>query len=179
MLKLRPLPAARVFGSIVFPDFVSGYRAMHEIGLARAQPVSIRLMDNMQFQFGQALKPAAHSAVGAVLDKIKKFYVTKALGFQVDKMAAVTLMFEGTPEHIRNQEAKVYAIATKYGGIKGGEENGLRGYFLTFMIAYLRDFAMKYFFMAESFETSVPYDKVIVYLAIFTSIFLIAIDLVI
>ena len=29
------------------------------------------------------------------------------------------------------------------------------------MIAYLRDFGFKYYFMAESFETTVPYDKVL------------------
>lgn len=41
-----------------------------------------------------------------------------------------------------------------------GEENGIRGYFLTFTIAYLRDFAMQYHFIAESMETSAPWSKV-------------------
>ncbi len=36
-----------------------------------------------------------------------------------------------------------------------GPENGRRGYFLTYMIAYLRDYGFNYGFMAESFETSV------------------------
>jgi len=55
----------------------------------------------------------------------------------------------------------VYEIANKYGGVKAGEENGVRGYFLTYMIAYLRDFAFNYQYMSESFETSVPYDNVL------------------
>eukprot|EP00455_Lapot_gusevi_P019918 TRINITY_DN2118_c0_g1_i4.p1 TRINITY_DN2118_c0_g1~~TRINITY_DN2118_c0_g1_i4.p1 ORF type:complete len:219 (+),score=106.68 TRINITY_DN2118_c0_g1_i4:69-659(+) len=76
-------------------------------------------------------------------------------------MTAVTLMFEGTAEQVAAQEKTVYSTAAKYGGKKAGSENGLRGYFLTFMIAYLRDFGFKYYFMAESFETSVPYDKVL------------------
>jgi alkyldihydroxyacetonephosphate synthase len=38
-----------------------------------------------------------------------------------------------------------------------GEENGLRGYFLTYVIAYIRDYVANYRFVAESFETSVPY----------------------
>jgi alkyldihydroxyacetonephosphate synthase len=41
-----------------------------------------------------------------------------------------------------------------------GEENGLRGYFLTYVIAYIRDFVANFFFVAESFETSVPWNKV-------------------
>lgn len=51
-------------------------------------------------------------------------------------------------------------IAAKYGGMLGGEENGIRGYFLTFMIAYIRDFVTKYNFIAESMETSCPWSKV-------------------
>ena len=59
------------------------------------------------------------------------------------------------------QQKKVYAIGAKYGGLKGGEENGKKGYFLTYMIAYIRDFAFQYYFMAESFETSVPWSNVL------------------
>ena len=44
--------------------------------------------------------------------------------------------------------------------MQAGEENGIRGYFLTFMIAYLRDFAAQFNFVAESFETSCPWSKV-------------------
>jgi len=51
----------------------------------------------------------------------------------------------------------VYETAQKYGGLKADEESGRRGYLLTFMIAYLRDIVMDYNFIAESFETSVPY----------------------
>jgi len=42
----------------------------------------------------------------------------------------------------------------------GGSANGLNGYFLTFMIAYLRDYAMNFYFMAESFESAVPWENV-------------------
>jgi alkyldihydroxyacetonephosphate synthase len=41
-----------------------------------------------------------------------------------------------------------------------GAENGERGYFLTFVIAYLRDFGLNYGFIAESFETSVSWKNV-------------------
>lgn len=44
--------------------------------------------------------------------------------------------------------------------MQGGAENGLRGYLLTFLIAYTRDFAQKYHVAAESFECSVPWSNV-------------------
>ena len=36
-------------------------------------------------------------------------------------------------------------------------ENGKRGYLLTFVIAYLRDIGFEFRYLAESFETSVPW----------------------
>ena len=36
----------------------------------------------------------------------------------------------------------------------------MKGYLLTYLIAYVRDFAYQYFCVAESFETSVPWSQV-------------------
>ena len=58
------------------------------------------------------------------------------------------------------QENHIYKIAAKYGGMNSGEENGIRGYFLTYVIAYIRDFGANHNFVAESFETSCPWNKV-------------------
>ncbi len=76
-------------------------------------------------------------------------------------MVAATLLFEGTSAEVRAQEKTVYAISAKYGGMKAGAENGIRGYFLTYMIAYLRDFGLEYQFIGESFETSCPHENVL------------------
>jgi alkyldihydroxyacetonephosphate synthase len=60
---------------------------------------------------------------------------------------------------VARQQRDVYALAKRYGGMKGGAENGKRGYQLTYGIAYIRDFIMKQWYLAESFETSVPWSK--------------------
>ena len=41
-----------------------------------------------------------------------------------------------------------------------GAENGMKGYLLTFLIAYVRDFACQHFVSGESFETSCPWSNV-------------------
>lgn len=46
-------------------------------------------------------------------------------------------------------------------GLEAGAANGLRGYFLTFVIAYIRDLGQNFNFIAESFETSCPWKSVI------------------
>src|SRR5262249_17062795 len=72
------------------------------------------------------------------------------------RMVACTLVFEGSRTEVEQQEYDVYRIAARHGGMKAGAENGRRGYRLTYSIAYIRDFLMNYYIIAESFETSVP-----------------------
>mmetsp|Transcript_24105 Transcript_24105/g.23711 ORF Transcript_24105/g.23711 Transcript_24105/m.23711 type:complete len:135 (+) Transcript_24105:1100-1504(+) len=133
---------------------------MAEVGKSGIWPASCRLMDNVQFKFGQALKVDDDSKMKAFIDEIKKFYVLKIKGFEVDKMCALTLVFVGTEDQVKAQEKFIYGLCPKYKGMPAGEENGLRGYFLTYVIAYIRDFGCNYNFVAESFETSCPWDKV-------------------
>jgi len=64
------------------------------------------------------------------------------------------------PAQCAAQHKRIMAIATQFKGLDAGEENGYRGYFLTFMIAYLRDFGVNFSFIAESFETTVPWSNV-------------------
>jgi alkyldihydroxyacetonephosphate synthase len=91
--------------------------------------------------------------------KAEKFFVTKIKGFDPYQMVACTLVFEGSNAEVQQQQQDVYRIAARHRGMKAGEENGRRGYQLTFSIAYIRDFLMSYYIIAESFETSVPWTK--------------------
>lgn len=68
---------------------------MRDVALHRAQPASLRLVDNEQFRFGHALKPPS-SALDAVLDAAKRKYITQWHGFDLDQMAACTIVFEGS-----------------------------------------------------------------------------------
>lgn len=110
---------------------------MREIAKRRCQPASIRLLDNEQVQFGQALKPPG-SLFHRFTDGIKKQVLTKLKGFELQKMCVTTLVYEGEEEDVKHQERLVNEIAAKHGGIPAGAENGERGYVLTFVIAYIR-----------------------------------------
>ncbi|XP_050301920.1 LOW QUALITY PROTEIN: alkyldihydroxyacetonephosphate synthase [Anthonomus grandis grandis] len=160
VLKIRPLPKCKKYGSIVFPDFESGMKCMREVAKQRCQPASIRLMDNGQFKFGLILKPAP-SYFGLILDGLKQIYLTAIKGFDLNKICVMTLLFEGDEQGVKLNEQKIYEIGQSYGGVPAGEKNGERGYMLTFVIAYLRDLAIEYSVSAESFETSVPWDRAV------------------
>ncbi|VVC25824.1 Vanillyl-alcohol oxidase, C-terminal subdomain 2,FAD-binding, type 2,FAD-linked oxidase-like, C- [Cinara cedri] len=161
VLKIRPIPDCRVYDSVVFPNFESGLNCMREIAKQRCQPASIRLMDNTQFRFGQALRPA-ENIFKEFLDTIKKSYLTYMHGFNLNSVCVMTLLFEGKNLELNLHKDQIAKIAKSFGGMMAGEKNGERGYMLTFVIAYIRDLALEYRVVAESFETSVPWDKTLI-----------------
>lgn len=75
-------------------------------------------------------------------------------------MVACTLLFEGDKDTCETNHKKIMGMSKPFNGMAGGPENGLRGYLLTFLIAYSRDLAMRYQVAAESFETSCPWSNV-------------------
>lgn len=158
VVKLFPLPEEQHYGSVIFKTFEDGIAFMYDVAQEDRRPASVRLVDNLQFQFGQVLKPASRGAK-RIKSKAEKWLVTGPLGFDPQKMVAVTLVFEGTREQVEHQEKRIYQLAKRHQGFKGGAENGRRGYLLTFGIAYIRDFVLRHHILGESFETSVPWSQ--------------------
>lgn len=160
VIKVKPLPEVRIYDSILFYDWESGVKFMYDVSRTKSWPTSCRLVDNVQFQFGSTLKPAITSAWENFVESAKKFFVLNVKGYEHDKLVACTLLFEGDKEKCEKDHKIVLALGKKYQGMSGGPENGLRGYLLTFLIAYTRDFAQQYHVAAESFETSCPWSNV-------------------
>ncbi len=158
VVKLFELPESKRFGSILFPSFEQGTAFMYALSKSDNLPASVRLVDNVQFQFSMALKPAS-AGLRVLKKKFETMLVTQLKGFDPKQMVACTLVFEGDQESVDAQEKQVYRIAAKYNGMKAGGDNGKKGYELTFGIAYLRDWVMKHYILAESFETSVPWSE--------------------
>jgi alkyldihydroxyacetonephosphate synthase len=159
IVKIFQLPEVQKYGSVLFPTFEDGFKFMYELTREATPPASVRLVDNLQFQFGLALKPKSSGGLADLKSKAEKFFVTKIKGFDGYKMVACTLVFEGSRSEVEQQERDLYRIAARHGGMKAGEDNGRRGYLLTYSIAYIRDFLMNYYIIAESFETSVPWSQ--------------------
>jgi len=158
VVKVVPLPEAQVYGSIVFPDFESGVRFLYDLQAQGNTPASARLVDNLQFQLSQMLKPRS-TGIKQLESRLQRLFVTKVRRFALDRMSACTLVFEGTRQEVAAQQKATYALARRHGGLAGGSSNGQRGYQLTFGIAYIRDWIMNHWLLGESFETSVPWSQ--------------------
>lgn len=156
VVKIHKAPEVQRYGSLVFPDWSAGLAFMEALSTFQAAPASVRLVDNMQFQFGRALKPNK----SPLLSELQKLYVTKIHGVDLEKMVACTLVYEGEDEEQRELEGRVMRTAKRYGGFGAGGAAGKDGYNLTFGIAYIRDFLLQYWTLGDSFETSVPWGSV-------------------
>ena len=126
-----------------------------------AKPASIRLVDNVQFRLGQALKPAPTDRRKVLTSRMEKLVVTRVKGFDPHQMVAATIGVRGQQGRGRTTRTRSSAdTAKKFGGISGGAGNGERGYMLTYAIAYIRDFLADYYIVGETYETTVPWSRI-------------------
>ena len=160
VVKLFRLPEVQRYDAMLFPSFEQGVAFMYDLTREAVPPASVRLVDNLQFQLSQTLKPKA-TGLRALKRKLEKKYVTRLRGFDPQRMVACTIVYEGSKVDVESQDRAVQRLARRHGGMRAGAENGQRGYQLTFGIAYLRDFVMKHYILGESFETSVPWSQVL------------------
>ena len=160
ILKVWHIAESQEFECVVLPSFDVGVQFVRDVSKLRAaMPASVRLLDNAQFRLGQSLKPESNGIIDSVKHMSAAAYAGLFCGFEGKQVVGVTIMFEGTNEEVQTQQKQIKKISSKYGGILAGASNGKAGYDLTFAIAYLRDFAMTYYCLGESFETFVPWSK--------------------
>ena len=71
VVKIFPLPEVQEYGSVLFPTFEDGFDFMYDLTREAVPPASVRLVDNLQFQFGLALKPTS-SGLDACEEQARK-----------------------------------------------------------------------------------------------------------
>ena len=120
VIRIHKLPEAKRYGSVIFADWKTGVAFMAALNQTGAKPASIRLVDNVQFRLGQALKPAPTDRRKILTSKVEKLVVTKVKGFDPHQMVAATMVLEGSKAEVDYQYKVVSDTAKKFGGISGG-----------------------------------------------------------
>lgn len=159
LIAIHPLPEESRYGSIVFRSCADGVSFLKAVRAAGALPASLRLVNNREFRFGQALRPATQG-LKTWVHTLQRRWLFDVRGFDPASIAACTIAMEGRSVDMMWQETELRRLARRFGGLWAGAENGRRGYSLTFAIAYLRDFFSQFGVAAESFETSVAWDRI-------------------
>jgi alkyldihydroxyacetonephosphate synthase len=159
VIRIHRLPEVTRYGSLVFRDFKTGTEFLYDLSQSGVLPASIRLVDNVQFRFGQALK-GRPTAGDKLMSRVQKTFLMDIKGFDPEELVAATIVMEGTAEEVAYQEAQIKRLARRHDGISGGAHNGQRGYMLTYAIAYIRDFLADYHIIGETYETTVPWNRI-------------------
>ncbi len=159
VIRIHKLPEVKKYGSYVFPTFKAGTDFLYDLTREGTLPASIRLMDNVQFRFGQALKGRPTSSE-KLMSRIQQTFLVNIKGFDPHELAAATVVMEGSAEEVAFQESQIKRVAGRHGGISGGSHNGQRGYMLTYAIAYIRDFLTDFHIIGETYETTVPWSRI-------------------
>jgi alkyldihydroxyacetonephosphate synthase len=158
-LRIHPLPEKQVFESYLFHTSRDGLDFVYRIAHCGSVPASVRLMDNLQFRFGQALR-GRHLGLKRIVSRLQRYLVTRVLAFDPSRMVVATVVLEGTAAEISHQQRLLKAAARATGGFGAGASNGRQGYMLTYAIAYIRDFLATLHILGETFETTAPWDRV-------------------
>jgi alkyldihydroxyacetonephosphate synthase len=161
VIRVWPLPDITEHEGIVFADFDAGFAFVRDVSrrLEGRMPASVRLLDNAHFRLGQALVPTPEFSLQGYIRSASRVALQMAYGLDWTRAVCATITYEGDRISVAEQRQAISAIAGAHGGIRLGSEAGRAGYELTYMIAYLRDFALTYQFLGESFETFAPWSK--------------------
>ena len=159
-MRIFRIPPVKCYQSVIFADAAAGISFLSELRDSGIMPASVRLVDNLQLRFGRALRPKP-GFLQTLISRMQNFILTRLKGFNLNEAAAATIVFEGSRAETRIQQRAVKALARNYNAVPGGSINGRRGYMLTYAIAYIRDFLSDYYVLGETYETTVPWERII------------------
>ena len=94
------------------------------------------------------------------MSKLQKQYLFRLRRLDPDQITAATLVLEGTAAEVAYQKRTLFKLANQHQGIVGGSSNGHSGYMLTYAIAYIGQFLMKYHILGETFETTAAWSDI-------------------
>ena len=160
IVRLWPIPECIDFDSAVLHDFETAMLVARELSkLGELVPASVRILDNPHFRLAQALKPASGTSLQNLRSLFGKILLSSS-GFVADEMVCITIGYEGSRQAVESQRLSTNRLLSKYSAVQLGSDLGRSAYDATFTIGYLRDFALTYHLIGESFESFVPWSKV-------------------
>ena len=160
VIRVWPISKVQDYDSVLLPSFDHGLSFVRDVQrMGSRGPASIRLLDNDHFRLGRALQPRSDSLLESLKHRTGELFL-EWKNFDFKSVVCTTILYEGSQEDVNFQKEMLRKLINRHGGLSLGAAVGQQGYNFTFLIAYLRDFALTYNFLGESFETFVPWSKI-------------------
>ena len=170
-LRVRAAPRERCFEGAFFADFPSGVSALRTLAQEHAAPPVTRLSDEAETRMSLAQARAAagagggegaHQSIRGALQararsRAGRAYL-RARGY--GKGCLAIFGFEGTPEEVERDMARVHAVVRDHGGLPVGRSPGEAWQRQRFAAPYLRDELLTHGVMVETLETATRWSNV-------------------
>jgi alkyldihydroxyacetonephosphate synthase len=161
VIRIWPLSKMQDYDSVLLPSFDHGLSFVRDVQrLGSRCPASIRLLDNDHFRLGRALRANPDSMLQSLQQSAGELYLKWRKNFDSMSTVCTTILYEGSREEVDSQKQMLKKLISRHGGFSLGAALGEQGYNFTFLIAYLRDFALTYNFLGDSFESFVPWSRI-------------------
>jgi alkyldihydroxyacetonephosphate synthase len=150
-LRVRPVPAERIYEGVFFEDFTTGAQTLRAMAREHVLPDVARVSDEQETRMSLAL-----AGSGGVKGHLGRMYIG-ARGYGHGCLAI--LGFEGTREDVAFRRGRALQIVRAHGGLAVGRSPGeawLKG---RFSAPYLRDELLTHGVMVETLETATQWSK--------------------
>ncbi|HEY4002978.1 MAG TPA: FAD-binding oxidoreductase [Candidatus Xenobia bacterium] len=152
-VRIRPLPAFRLFRTALFPDWDSATQCLHDMLGRNARPTALELGDMEASRFDSLFDPPDTADFQRTRSRLLNWrYEERAI---VPHAACRMVMtFEGDTDDLSVEVAQVERIVGKFGGVMAGKEAARGWYDLRLQQPYLRDDLLDQSLGMDTFHSS-------------------------
>jgi alkyldihydroxyacetonephosphate synthase len=158
IVHVRRIPERRVILGYLFPTFADGLAAMRDIAASEYSVSVSRLSDadETQFSFAMRKRPAPIDRLQVAALNV---YLTRRLGFDLDRMCLSFIGYEGSEAHVARQRKAVGRLVKRHGGLCIGSGPGVLYDQKKFDTPYIRDFLLDRGVVGDVSETAMPWSR--------------------
>jgi alkyldihydroxyacetonephosphate synthase len=150
-LRVRRVPAERIYEGVFFECFEAGVHALRELSQRHCSPEVARLSDEQETRMSLAL-----AGTGGAKGRIGRAY----LGARGYGEGCLTILgFEGEHEELAVRRARALELVRESGGLPVGRSPGRAWLASRFSAPYLRDELLTHGVMVETLETATSWSS--------------------
>jgi alkyldihydroxyacetonephosphate synthase len=160
-VKIHPLPQARKYFGILFPNFSAGAEFIREANLKNLRLSMMRLSDEDETHLFSMM--ASLGKKNTVFRKVKYKLINKVLEWNGirDIHCAMIAGIDASVQEIEEALPRIKYLAEKHGGFFAGENPGKNWLKARFNMPFLRNHFLENGIGVDTLETAITYDRLI------------------
>ena len=159
-VKVHPLPEARCYFALVFPDFEKARGFLKSATGAGHGLSMIRLSDSTETRLYETLASLAHSGLSGAAKAALQASVLRVFGQPAGQRCLVTAGFDGDRDRIDRESISLRSLMRRFDGFYAGQRAGENWLRTRFNMPFLRNHVVERGIGIDTMETATTYDRV-------------------